>query len=231
MGEFERKTLKKNINSSVYHLFKQYLVPHQIKKSTKMAFYIFEQPAMDQYHPKSFYHPFRRNSNTSNYWNFVANLLKERNESIQNDENCFSRKCLKRSAEKISTKESKTENQVENASKENQSVEPVTKKAFRRFMSKVSYNETLEKIEIKIQFLGHEFKSEHLDVKVIDEKLVVVTAEDSEEKFEKKFQLPSNALVEKIDSKLVIKDKEIQTLIVNIPKDVKIVKIPITVNE
>merc|ERR1712004_637382 len=230
MGEFERKSLKKHINSSAYHLSKQYLVPYHIKKSTKMAFYIFEQPAMDQYHPK-FYHTFRRNSNTSNYWNFVANLLKETNDSIQNKENCFSRKCLKRSAVNNSTKESKTENQVENACKENQSLEPVTKKAFRRFMSKVSYNETLEKIEIKIQFHGHEFKSEHLDVQIIDEKLVVVTAEDSEEKFEKKFQLPSNALTEKIDSKLEMKDKDIQTLIVNIPKDVKIVKIPINVNE
>merc|ERR1712062_559706 len=186
--------------------------------------------AMDQYHPK-FYHPLRRNSNTSNYWNFVANLLKERNDSIQNEENCFSRKCLKKGAENNSTKESETKNQVENAIKENQSVEPVTKKAFRRFMSKVAYNETLEKIEIKIQFHGHEFKSEHLDVQIIDEKLVVVTAEDSEEKFEKKFQLPSNALIGKIDSKLEMKDKDIQTLIVNIPKDVKIVKIPINVNE
>merc|ERR1711963_912335 len=101
------------------------------------------------------------------------------------------------------------------------------KKAFRRFMSKVSYNETLEKIEIKIEFHGHEFKSEHLDVQIIDEKLVVVTAEDPEEKF----QLPSNALTEKIDSKLEMKDKEIQTLIINIPKNVKIVQIPITVNE
>ena len=195
-----------------------------------MAFYIFEQPAMDQYHPK-FYHPFRSNSNTPNYWNFVANLLKERNNSIQNEETYFSRKCLKRSAVNNSTEESKTENQVENACKENQSLEPVTKKAFRRFMSKVSYNETLEKIEIKIQFHGHEFRSEHLDVQIIDEKLVVVTAEDSEEKFEKKFQLPPNALIEKIDSKLEMKDKEIQTLIVNIPKNVKIVQIPITVNE
>merc|ERR1712213_111524 len=130
--------------------------------------------AMDQYHPK-FYHPFRSNSNTPNYWNFVANLLKERNNSIQNEETCFSRKYRKRSAVNNSTEESKTENQVENASKENQSLEPVTKKAFRRFMSKVSFNETLEKIEIKIQFHGHEFKSEHLDVQIIDEKLVVIT--------------------------------------------------------
>jgi len=185
---------------------------------------------MDQYHPK-FYHPFTRNSNTCNYWNFVANLLKKRNESIQNEENCFPRKCLKRSAENCSTEEIKRENQVENTIKESQSVEPITKKAFRRFLSKVSYNETFEKIEIKIQFHGHEFKSEHLDVQVIDEKLVVVKAEDSEEKFEKKFQLPSNALTEKIDSRLEMKDKDIQTLIVNIPKDVKIVQIPITVNE
>merc|ERR1711923_102456 len=185
---------------------------------------------MDQYHPK-FYHPFGSKSNTPNHWNFVANLLKERNDSIQNEETCFSRKCLKRSAIKNSTEESKTENQVENACKENQSLEPVTKKAFRRFMSKVSYNETLEKIEIKIQFHGHEFKSECLDVQVIDEKLVVVKAEDSEEKFEKKFQLPPNALIEKIDSKLELKDKEIQNLIVNIPKNVKITQIPISVNE
>merc|ERR1712047_25577 len=106
-----------------------------------------------------------------------------------------------------------------------QYLEPVTKKAFRRFMSKVSFNETLEKIEIKIQFLVHEFKSEHLDVQVIDEKIMAVKAEDSEENFEKKFQLPSNALIEKIDSKLEMKDKEIQSLIVNIPKDVKIVQI------
>merc|ERR1711963_329511 len=193
MGEFERKGLKKHINSSVYHLFKQYLVPHQVKKSTKMAFYIFEQPAMDQYHPK-FYHPLKRNSNRCNYWDFVANLLKERNDSIQNEENCFSRKCLKRGAENNSAKEGETENQVENASKENQFVEPETKKAFRRFMSKVSYNETLEKIE-------------------------------------KKFQLPPSILTEKIDSKLEMKDKDIQTLIVNIPKDVKIIQIPISVNE
>merc|ERR1712018_172995 len=130
--------LKKHINSSAYHQSKQYLVPNHIKNSIKMAFYIFEQPAMDQYHPK-FYHPLKRNSNRCNYWDFVANLLKERNDSIQNEENCFSRKCLKRGAENNSAKEGETENQVENASKENQFVE--TKKAFRRFMSKVSYNE------------------------------------------------------------------------------------------
>merc|ERR1711976_1108635 len=226
MGRIQKKEVEET------HLFFSIISVQTIfsaktrQKKSKNGFYIFEQPAMDQYNPK-FYHPFRSNSNTSNYWNFVANLLKERNNSIQNEETCFSRKCLKRSAVNNSTEESKTENQVENACGENQSLEPVTKKAFRRFMSKVSYNETLEKIEIKIQFHGHEFKSEHLDVQITGEKLVVVTAEDSEEKF----QLPSNALTEKIDSKLEMMDKEIQTLTVNIPKDVKIVKIPITVNE
>merc|ERR1711963_208480 len=122
------KRLKKHINSSAYHLCKQYLVPNYVKKSKEMAFYIFEQPAMDQYHPK-FYHPFRSNSNTPNYWNFVANLLKERNNSIQNEETCFSKKYLKRSAVNNSTEESITENQVENACKDNQSLEPVTKKS------------------------------------------------------------------------------------------------------
>merc|ERR1712173_264150 len=104
-----------------------------------------------------------------------------------------------------------------------------TKKALRKFISKISYNETLE--EIKIQFHGHEFKSEDLDVQVINEDLLLVKAGDSEEKFEKKFQLPSNALMEKIDSKFEVKEKEVQTLTVNIPKDMKIVQIPITVNE
>merc|ERR1711963_869985 len=62
-----------------------------------------------------------------------------------------------------------------------------------KFGSKVSVNETLEKVEIKVDLIGHKFTTEHLDVQVIDENLLIVKAEDGDKKFERKFKLPPNA--------------------------------------
>ena len=102
-------------------------------------------------------------------------------------------------------------------------------------MSKVSCQETLEKVEIKIQFHGHKFKAENLDVQVVNRDVLIVKTEDDEEKFEKKFKLPfntlANTLVEKISSKFDVKEEDVQTLLINIPKDVKFFQVPIVMEE
>merc|ERR1712098_573811 len=102
----------------------------------------------------------------------------------------------------ISTKEEKkVEVEVDKTNKEKKSMEPVAKTVSKRFMFKISCQETMEKVEIKIQFAGHKFKAENLDVQVINDNVLVVKAEDDEEKFERKFKLSSDILVEKIESK------------------------------
>merc|ERR1712062_262926 len=109
--------------------------------------------------------------------------------------------------------------------------EPVIKTTSKKFMSKVTCQETMEKVEIKIQFGGHKFMAENLDVQVINGDVLIVKAEDEEEKFERKFKLPSNILIEKIESKFDAKEDDMQTLMVNIPKDVKVFQVPIAMDE
>merc|ERR1719433_2343738 len=110
-------------------------------------------------------------------------------------------------------------------------MEPVIRTTSKKFISKVGCQETMEKVEIKIQFGGHKFKAENLDVQIINGDFLIVKAEDDEEKFERKFKLPSKSLVEKIESKFDTKEDDIQTLMINIPKDVKVVQVPIAMDE
>merc|ERR1711944_101547 len=117
------------------------------------------------------------------------------------------------------------------SNEENKTVEPVTETVSKRFMTKVACKETMDNVEIKIQFAGHKFKAENLDVQVINDNVLVVKAQDDEEKFEKKFKLPSNILVEEIESKFDVKEENTQTLLINIPKDVKVVQVPIAMDE
>merc|ERR1712000_686492 len=141
---------------------------------------------------------------------------------------------MKKSLEKSSNssaEEGKKEVEVDKNNQENKSLEPVTKTVSKRFMSKVACQETMEKVEIKIQFSGHKFKAENLDVQVINGDVLVVKAEDGEEKFERKFKLPSNILVERIESKFDVKEEDRQILTINIPKDVKLVQVPIAMQE
>merc|ERR1712062_805465 len=119
------------------------------------------------------------------------------------------------------SEEGQREVEVNKANEENETIEPSTKTASKRFMSKVVCQETMEKIEIKIQFGGHSFKAENLDVQVINDNILVIKAEDDDEKFERKFKLSSNTLVEKIESTFDVKEEDVQTLIINIPKDIK----------
>merc|ERR1719422_1945066 len=125
--------------------------------------------------------------------------------------------------------------EVDKVNKENKAMEPVIKTVSKKFMSKVACQETIEKVEIKIQFHGHKFKAENLDVQVVNGDVLIVKAKDDKQKFERKFKLPSNTLantlVEKISSKFDVKEEDFQTLLINIPKDVKFFQVPIVMKE
>merc|ERR1712004_711982 len=168
------------------------------------------------------------------HWNLLEKLFDDEETACQSSQSCCSSRSSNKSEEKssISTKEeSNMEVEVDKTNKENKSVEPVTKTVSKRFMFKVSCQETMEKVEIKIQFGGRKFKAENLDVQVINDNVLVVKAEDDVEKFERKFKLSSDILVEKIESKFDVKEEDVQTLVVNIPKNVKVSQVPIAMDE
>ena len=199
-----------------------------------MAFFIYEQPAfsMEHFHP-GFYQPLRSVSR-SRHWNLLENLFEQEAKACQSNQSCCASRSMKKSVEKSSnstSEEGKMEVEVNKTNKENKYMEPVIRTTSKKFMSKIACQETLEKVEIKIQFGGHKFKAENLDVQVINGDVLIVKAEDDEEKFERKFKLPSNILVEKIESKFDTKEDDMQTLMINIPKDVKVVQVPIAMDE
>ena len=192
-----------------------------------MAFYIYEQPAfLEHFHPR-IYQPVR---SVSRHWDLLENLFDQEEMARQSSQNHCSSRSEKKSLEKSTnsaTNEGKMDVEIENFNKENKTVEPVTKIVSKRFMFQVASQETMDKVEVKIQFSGHKFKVENLDVQIINDNVLVVKAEDDEEKFEKKFKLPSNILVAKIETKFDAKENDVQSLTINIPKDVKVFQVPI----
>merc|ERR1712198_443142 len=192
---------------------------HRIGKHSKieMALYIYEQPAfsMEHFHP-GFCRSLRSMITLpmSRQWSLMENLLEENLLALQSNE---------------------MEVAVDKINGENKIVEPKTQIVSKPFMSKVSCQETMEKVEIRIQFHGHKFKAENLDVQVVNRDVLIVKAKDDEEKFERKFKLPSNTLantlVEEISSKFDVKEEDFQTLLINIPKDVKFFQVPIVMAE
>merc|ERR1712077_17002 len=154
--------------------------------------------------------------------------------SCQSSQSCCRTKSMKKSIAKTSNsknEEAKMNVQVNKETEENKAIGPTTETMGKNFMSNVSCHENMEKVEIKIKLHGHKFKAENLDVQVVNGDVLIVKAEDDEEKFERKFKLPSNTLVEKIESKFDVKEENTQTLMINIPKDVKIVQVPIAMDE
>merc|ERR1712213_249000 len=200
---------------------------HKKNNHIKMAFYIYEQPdfSMEHFHPGFFQS--LRSISRPRHWNLLEKFFDEEETGCQSNQTC----CPIRSVEKSSdstTQESKMDVEVENTNQEKKSMKPVAKTVSKRFMSKVSCQ---EKVEIKIQFGGHKFMAENLEVQVINDNVLVVKAEDDEEKFERKFKLSSDILVEKIESKFDVKEEDVQTLVINIPKDVKVMQVPIAMDE
>merc|ERR1712173_41476 len=222
------------MGSSTLKFKKQTSKRRKTQNLIKMAFYIYEQPAfpMEHFHP-GFCQPLRSMSR-SRHWNLLEKLFDDENTACESSQSCCSSRSAKKSEEKSSistTEEKKMEVEVDKTNQENRSMEPATKTVSKRFMFKASCQETMEKVEIKIQFGGHKFKVENLDVQVINDNVLVVKAEDDKEKFERKIKLSSDILVEKIESKFDAKEKDVQTLIINIPKDVKVTQVPIAMDE
>merc|ERR1719336_2484880 len=127
--------------------------------------------------------------------------------------------------------ESKSEVEVDKNYEANKAMEPVTKTISKQFMSRVSCQEDMDEVKMKIQFHGHKFNAENLDVQVINNDILVIKAEDDKEKFERKFKLSSNVVFDKIESKFDTKEESMQTLVINIPKDVKKFQVPISMEE
>merc|ERR1711963_71708 len=216
---------------------------HKIKKHSKitMAFYIYEQPAfsMEHFHP-GFCRSLRSMLTLpmSRQWSLMENMSEENLSNCQSNQSCCTNTSEKKSVTKSSDstmEESEMEMAIDKINEENEIIDPKIEKSSEPLMSKVSCQETMEKLEIKIQFHGHKFKAENLDVQVVNQDVLIVKAIDDEEKFERKFKLPSNdlanILVEKISSKFDVKEKDFQTLLINIPKDVKFFQVPIVTEE
>merc|ERR1712012_820452 len=203
-------------------------------RKIKMAFCIYEQPAfsMEHFHP-GFIQPFMTQSRPR-YWNVLENVFEKDLKSLKSDQYCCKTKSVEKSEEKSSTSTeegNKMEVQSDKNSEEKKALEPIIKTISKQFMSSVRCHEDMERVDIKIQFHGHKFKAENLDVQVINNDILVVKAEDNEEKFERKFKLSSNVLFDKIDSKLDNKEENFQTLAINIPKDVNKIQVPISMEE
>ena len=193
-----------------------------------MAFYIYEQPAfaMEHFHPAFISRP--------RHWNLLENLFNQEQMFCESTQHCSKTKSVQNSEEKSScslVQGGKMGELVEKTNEENKIVEPVIETTSKQFMSCVSCQEDMEKVEIKIQLHGHKFKAENLDIQVINSNVLVVKAEDEEEKFERKFKLPFNALVDKIESKFDIKEENTQTLAIHVPKEIKRIQVPISMEE
>merc|ERR1711944_82679 len=96
---------------------------------SKMAFYIYEQPAfsMEHFHP-GFFKPLRSMSRPR-HWNLMETLLDQEETACQSTQSCCSSKSLKKSAEKSSnssTDETKMDLEISKTNEENKVLEPVT---------------------------------------------------------------------------------------------------------
>merc|ERR1712213_177474 len=171
-------------------------------------------------------------------WSLMENLSEDNLLANQSDQTCCTSMSEKKSVTKSSDstiEESEMEVTIDKINGENEIIEPKPQTISKLLMTKVSCQETMEKVEIKIQFHGHKFKAENLDVQVVNSDVLIVKAKDDEENFERKFKLPSNTLantlVEKISSIFDAKEEDVQTLLISIPKDVKFFQVPIVMEE
>merc|ERR1712018_528083 len=150
------------MGSSILKFKEQTSKPRENTNHIKMAFYIYEQPAfsMEHFHP-GFYQPLRSMSRPR-HWNFSEKLFDDEETACQSTQSCCSSRSLNKPEEKSTistTEQGKREVEVDKTNKEDKSMEPVAKTVSKRFMVRVSCQETMEKVEIRIQFGGHKFKA------------------------------------------------------------------------
>merc|ERR1719461_1067163 len=117
--------------------------------------------------------------NRPRHWNLLEKLFGDEENTCQFSQNCCANRSTNKSVEKSSnhtTEEGKMEVEVDKANEGNKAMEPITKTISKRFMTKVAYQESMEEVEIKIQFGGHKFNAENLDVQVINDNVLIVKA-------------------------------------------------------
>merc|ERR1711962_1002382 len=131
---------------------------HKIEKQSKinMAFYIYEQPAFSTEHfPPGFCRSLRSMITLpmNRQWSLLENVSEENSLACQSNQIYSTSTSEKKSVTKSTdstVEESKLKVAVDKINEENKVVEPKTQIVSRPFMSKVSCQETMEKIEIKI---------------------------------------------------------------------------------
>ena len=92
----------------------------------------------------------------------------------------------------------------------------------KHLMTVVNTKEDFESIKINIEFHGHHFKEEDLNIELEHKTTLIVSLEDADSKFERYFSLPDQCKIDKIKSKFSIwhkGDQTIQTLHIKIPKE------------
>ena len=195
-----------------------------------MAFYMIQQP-MFNLEPMSACGIRRRNLMKE----FLAEAFENYCEQTDSDENEYEI-CMitdevqdKQHLKIKSNSESRNENDQSKELIETKNDMEIRK--VKRIMNKVEVNEDLQKLEIKIELIGYDFKGDELDVRVIDDSSLEILANGNDQKYQKQFKLPSNVIIEKIESKFEAKANDHQTLTINIPKDVKVFHVPISMEE
>merc|ERR1712102_34314 len=118
------------------------------KNQFKMAFYIYGEPVFstEHFHPGFFQSS--RSINRPRHWNLLENLFDPEETACQSSQSCCSSTSVKKSVEKSSTSttnEGKMDQEVSKTNKDNKDLEPVTKTVSKKFMSKVTFQETMEK--------------------------------------------------------------------------------------
>ena len=86
----------------------------------------------------------------------------------------------------------------------------------KRFLQ-VSCLESHKKLQIKVKLYGHKFQSDQIEVKVENENVLMVKAENIHKRFERKFTLPLDSMVSKIKSRLDNTEVNTQTLFISVP--------------
>ena len=92
----------------------------------------------------------------------------------------------------------------------------------KHLMTVVNTKEDFESIKIKIELHGHSFKEDDLNIELKGKTTLIVSLEDTDNKFERYFNLPNQCKMDKIRSKFSIWHKggqTIQTLHIKIPKE------------
>ena len=159
---------------------------------------------------------------------FLSQLMNPRSASCNNP-NTKEAKEAKEDKEAVNAKDAKEAKDAKDGKEVSKtSNNEIKKKAINSYLK---INEDVEKIEIKINLKGHDFKPEDFEVRAIDNKILEIKAENEDQTFEKQFNLSPKSKVEKIDCKINVKEENELMVTITIPKEIKVTQVPISMDE